>query len=177
MKTGLRETGIRGKGMDQFYLKDISLKNYRRFEQSTFELNRSMNVLVGKNGVGKTTILEAVNVMLGAYLAAFKKYVPSRFSFNISEDDILLKNNQKAADNIVLSPVIPQYPCAISCHLQWGQEELKYTRTVEKEGGRTKFAGTNPMQRKVEIWEWEIAKADGSDREVILPLVDRKSVV
>lgn len=157
--------------MEQFYLKNISLSNYRKFEQSKIDLNRSMNVLVGKNGVGKTTILEAVNVMLGAYLAAYKKYVPSRFSFNISENDIMLKNNQKAINDIILPPAIPQYPCKISCRLQWDKNEMEYTRSVEKEGGRTKFAGANPMQKKVEKWERAIERADGSDEDIILPLV------
>lgn len=157
--------------MEQFYLKDISLSNYRKFEQSMFALNRSMNVLVGKNGVGKTTILEAVNVTLGAYLAAYKKYVPSRFSFNISENDIMLKNNQRTVNDVVLPPAIPQYPCTISCHLQWDKDEVKYTRTVEKEGGRTKFAGSNPMQKRVGKWEKAMENADGSDEDIILPLV------
>ena len=46
-----------------------------------------MNVFAGKNGSGKTTVLEAANVVLGAYLAAFKTYVPSRFVFNIKSTD------------------------------------------------------------------------------------------
>lgn len=99
-------------------------------EQSKIDLNRSMNVLVGKNSVGKTTILEAVNVMLGACLAAYKKYVPSRFSFNISENDIMLKNNQKAENDVILPPAIPQYPCRISCRLQWDKNEMEYVRSI-----------------------------------------------
>lgn len=47
-----------------------------------------MNVFIGKNASGKTTVLEAVSVMLGAYLAAFKEYVPSRFVQNISDMDV-----------------------------------------------------------------------------------------
>lgn len=53
-------------------IQELSLFNYRRFENKKFTLNSRMNVFVGKNGSGKTSVLEAVNVMLGAYLAACK---------------------------------------------------------------------------------------------------------
>lgn len=64
--------------MEQFYLKDIELFHFRKFENVTYELNPRMNVIIGKNASGKTAILEAATVILGAYLTAFKEYVPSR---------------------------------------------------------------------------------------------------
>ena len=69
--------------MCEFRIQELSLFNYRIFENKKFTLNPRMNVFVGKNGSGKTSVLEAVNVMLGAYLAAYKTYVPSRFAYNI----------------------------------------------------------------------------------------------
>ena len=157
--------------MDGFYLKDITLSNYRRFDQRTWNLDQHMNVLIGKNAAGKTTVLEAVNVMLGAYLAAYKKYVPSRYVFNISDHDALQKVQQQYLKETVLPPSIRQFPCSVSCHLIWDKKEIQYTRILEKEGGRTKFAGANPMQPEVLKWEKEIEKADGSDAEQIFPLV------
>lgn len=58
--------------MKDFYIRKISLRNYRRFEEKTIYLNKNMNLLIGKNASGKTTVLEAVNVAMGAYLAAYK---------------------------------------------------------------------------------------------------------
>ena len=69
--------------MCEFKIQELALLNYRRFENEKFTLNPRMNVFAGKNGSGKTTVLEAANVMLGAYLAAYKTYVPSRFVYNI----------------------------------------------------------------------------------------------
>lgn len=68
--------------MCEFKIQELALFNYRRFENKKFMLNPRMNVFAGKNGSGKTTILEAANVILGAYLAAYKTYVPSRFVYN-----------------------------------------------------------------------------------------------
>lgn len=157
--------------MESFYLEKITLSNYRKFEKNTFGLNRYMNVLIGKNAAGKTTILEAVNVILGAYLAAYKKYVPSRFVYNISDSDILQKTVRPHSKEAAITPSIQQYPCTVKCELMWDGRRKIYSRTVEKEGGRTKFAGKNPMQTEVLKWEKEIEKADGSDAEHIYPLV------
>lgn len=45
--------------------------NYRKFENFEFDLNPSLTVLVGDNGVGKTTVLDAVAVAVGPFLSKF----------------------------------------------------------------------------------------------------------
>ena len=49
--------------MEQFYLKNIELFHFRKFEDITYELNPRMNVFIGKNASGQTPILEAANVI------------------------------------------------------------------------------------------------------------------
>ncbi len=157
--------------MKEFYLKEIRLKNYRKFESKTFNLNKQMNVFIGKNSSGKTSVLEAANVILGSYLAAFKKYVPSRFVFNISKEDPLLKKQVNSDYDILASAGIPQYPCSISCNMQWDKKNITFRRMVEKTEGRTKFDGNNPMQKDVTYWEETMQKANNEDRDIVLPLV------
>lgn len=156
--------------MEKLYLKKIELSNYRKFEDSEFELNPKMNIFIGKNASGKTTVLEAAAVMLGAYLAAFKEYVPSRFVYNISDNDVLRKSI-KPVKNIAMSSSVKQFPCTVGCTMIWDCEEIKYQRSLEKEGGRTKFTGRNPMREKVGEWEKDIKAADGRDKDLIFPLV------
>lgn len=62
--------------MEQFYLEKLTLRNYRRFSNKDVVLDQHMNVLIGSNASGKTTVLEAACVMLGAYLAAYKIVFP-----------------------------------------------------------------------------------------------------
>lgn len=42
------------------YLKKISLFNYKNFSEANFEFNKKINCFVGKNGVGKTNVLDAI---------------------------------------------------------------------------------------------------------------------
>jgi AAA15 family ATPase/GTPase len=46
------------------YLKQIKLKNYRLFDDIDITFQHGMNVLIGKNSTGKSTILEAIDFLL-----------------------------------------------------------------------------------------------------------------
>lgn len=159
--------------MCEFKIQELSLFNYRRFENKKFILNPRMNVFAGKNGSGKTAVLEAVNVMLGAYLAAYKTYVPTRFVYNIKSTDARRKAQISEDSTILTTGTISQYPCKISCRAKWDcrDKSIEFQRVLLKEDARTKFGGSNPMQPTVIAWEREIAQADHSDNEIVLPLV------
>ena len=156
--------------MEQFFLKNIELVHFRKFEEALFDLNPRMNVFIGKNASGKTTVLEAVTVILGAYLTGFKEYVPSRFGHNISDSDVL-KKALKPVKNVAVASAVQQFPCTVSSEFMWDKAVEKCVRTLEKEGGRTKFIGKNPMRDEIAKWEKAIKAADGSDENQIYPLV------
>lgn len=42
------------------YLKKISLFNYKNFSEATFDFDAKINCFVGKNGIGKTNVLDAI---------------------------------------------------------------------------------------------------------------------
>ena len=163
--------------MCNFRIKELTVTNYRKFERKTFQLNPKMNVFAGKNGSGKTAALEAAVVMMGAYLSAYKTYVPSQYVFNLSGDpengDAHKKVLTSQQEDVLTAGGVAQYPCKVSCTAIWGEEsnEISFQRIIEKEGSRTKFNGKNPMQPKVVEWEEAISKADHSDETSILPLV------
>lgn len=163
--------------MCNFRIKELTVTNYRKFEQRTFRLNPTMNVFAGKNGSGKTAVLEAAVVMMGAYLSAYKKYVPSKNVFNLSASatngDAHKKVLTSQKNGILTAGGTPQYPCKVRCSAVWGEDSnvVKFQRMIDKEGGRTKFDGTNPMQATVVQWEDAISQANHADEDLILPLV------
>lgn len=51
-------------------ISEVSLKNFRGYSDFKVSIHPSLNVLVGENGVGKTSILEALACGLGPFLTA-----------------------------------------------------------------------------------------------------------
>ena len=73
--------------------------------------------------------------------------------------------------NVAVTASVKQFPCTVSSQIMWDSKTVECVRTLEKEGGRTKFIGQNPMREMVAEWEKAIKAADGSDEGQIYPLV------
>ena len=65
-----------------FYVKEIKLNNFRCYGSKTVTFMPKINIIYGKNAVGKTTILESI-----AYLGLLK-------SFRDAKDVDLIKNGE-----------------------------------------------------------------------------------
>ena len=53
--------------MTEPFISKITLRNFKRFKELTFELKQGVNILYGTNGTGKTSILEAINIASGSF--------------------------------------------------------------------------------------------------------------
>ena len=168
-----------------FIIKVLRLQNFRRFHEKQFEFSPQMNVFIGKNASGKTSVLEAMTIIAGAYLSSFKQYVPSRFVQNISDQDVFLKGqiennflgrtvirkNKGVLNFIGPAETVQQFPCQVEAEILWNHKLCSCKRALEKAGGRTKFIGENPFRNLVQDWEQVVALNDGSDEKYIFPLV------
>ena len=75
-------------------IKSISLHNFRNVGNKTYDLNNNLIIFVGNNGVGKTSILEAI------YLCTTSKsHRTNNFKdlirFNNSNSEVLLKTDNR----------------------------------------------------------------------------------
>jgi len=66
-------------------VKSLKLNNYRNYSNYSIEFNPTLNIIVGKNGVGKTNILESIIV------------VSNTKSFRTMDDTNLIKKNEEFA--------------------------------------------------------------------------------
>ena len=47
-------------------LKNLSIKNYAIIEEVNFDFDRNLNIITGETGAGKSIVLGALNMVLGA---------------------------------------------------------------------------------------------------------------
>mgnify|MGYP000230379524 FL=1 len=50
---------------------DITIKNFRCYEEKSIEFRRGVNLLIGDNSVGKTSLLHACNLVVNAFFSGY----------------------------------------------------------------------------------------------------------
>lgn len=142
------------------YIKSLSLKNYRCYENIDVEFNPEYTVLVGVNGAGKSTILDGLATALGSYIAGFDGIV----SNGITRDDAHRKMYELG------SRVDPeeQYPVEVSAKCMVDKQEISWTRSLHGKDGRTHIKDAK------QIMDYGMLLQDrvrAGDKDMILPLI------
>lgn len=86
----------------------ISVKNYRALDDITINLNENMNVIYGVNGIGKSSILYAVNDVITLLLRGNISKVPNIFKDRIRNNDLPSEIILTFSDNSYVRIVSPQ---------------------------------------------------------------------
>lgn len=68
----------------------IQIENFKNFEKLEVEFEKGVNLFVGSNGSGKTSILEAINVALGGFFSSQEQKMQRMIE--ISESRIVIAN-------------------------------------------------------------------------------------
>ena len=104
-------------------LDQITLKNYRCFEQLTVDLHPQLTVLVAANGAGKTSILDAIRVLFDTYLGAF----PTGVGKGIRVSDVRLARAAQPPHFMTAA-----FPCEVHGRgvLVEGHEALSWSRAI-----------------------------------------------
>lgn len=108
-------------------LSRIRIKNFRCFAEKIFEFDKHFNVLIGDNATGKTAVLDAVAIGIGAYFLGIDQ---------APKNTILYKDIRK---NTFSKSREYQLPCEIEMTGSFAghQYPLIWQRTVLKSNGNT----------------------------------------
>lgn len=164
--------------MPQLNLQRLKLRNYRCFEEIDIDFHPRLTVLVASNGVGKTSILDAVAVAYGPYIGAFDEAVGKHFE---PSDIRQVQNRQTAALEMEYAPhgvtleatgIIPD-PLVQALHEVTALEEtagpLVWRRALT---GPTKAKTTIKDAKKlVDYGKWMQESVRTPGNEALLPLI------
>ncbi|MCI5973564.1 MAG: AAA family ATPase [Candidatus Methanomethylophilus alvus] len=104
----------------------VIIKNFKKFKLLPLELNDDLNILVGDNGSGKSTIMEAIHLALtGMYRGRQLKNELSQDLFNKSETDEYIEHTSKGEYNLPPSITIELYLKNVSPKLRGNRNSMK----------------------------------------------------
>ena len=108
-------------------LEKLSLINYKNIREATLELSPKINCMIGRNGVGKTNILDAVYFLSFCHSASN----PVDSALIRHDEDFLFVEGEYSASDISPSTFNPPPSTMISCGMKRGSK--KHFRRNKKE--------------------------------------------
>ena len=143
----------------------LTVLNFRRFEENSFELHPRFTLLVGDNGAGKTALLEALRVGVGAYLLGIDNSpVPAP---SIRRDCVRLETRQ-GGEFSTFERVIP---CVVRCEGRVHGQHLRWSRELTSVRGRTNRVGARTLVQCIDRHVQEDKKAMKDERAMNFTLV------
>ncbi|MFK2827158.1 AAA family ATPase [Bacillus sp. B190/17] len=147
-------------------IKIMSIENFKSFKYRNFTFNDRFTLIIGDNGTGKTSVLEALSVGLGGFLAG----VDGVSTRNISSEEV-----RKEWDRVGDATVTPekQLPCSVSCTGVIDERKFTWKRSIETINGKT----TRLHAKEIIAYAGDMQKQiiNEKNHNVILPLISYQS--
>ena len=143
------------------FLKNIRISNFKSIEDTKIEFEKGFNIIIGDNGVGKTSILEAISVALGGFLVGLDNVNTKHFT----KDEIRCESEILGQGSYNIKYITP---IQVDSEIELDNEDYKWTR--KKSSIKSSRSTVEPR---------DICKKAGSlsnDSKAILPLLNYQSV-
>jgi predicted ATP-binding protein involved in virulence len=137
----------------------LTISNFKKFTEQHLDFHKQFTLLVGENGAGKTSVLDALAVAIGLW----HKVAPGSGWRNILPEEIRLEPI-RVGDRITFSRVLPT--CITALGRIGHKDALKWTRMIKKGGARTTNAEAFDAERAISA----LAKAS-LDKRDLLPVL------
>ena len=142
-------------------LKSIKIKNYRCFKKADIDFDEQTTLIVGKNGAGKTAILDAVAVAVSTFLLGIDGGVGRS----------ILKDDARYEFHDLDGTVDPQHQFPVSIESIGDcldNHEVKWVRSLNSESGNTTVKEARELTNISKEAQKRIMTGDKS---LILPLI------
>lgn len=142
------------------YISELKIKNYRKFDEYQVKFDGQLSVLIGKNGSGKTSILEAVTVAVGTFFFG----IDGVSAIGIKPDDAHNKYFLLGED----VDVQKQFPVEISAKGFVEDKEIQWSRMLNSKGGKTTYVLAKEMTEISSQYQDRLMKGDST---LVLPIL------
>ena len=142
-------------------LKKVRITNYRCFKEAEIDFDEHTTLIVGKNGAGKTAILDAVAVAISTFLLG----IDGGVSRNISRDDARYEFHD------LDGTVDPQHQFPVNIESTGDcldNHDVKWVRSLNSESGNTTVKEARELTNISKDTQKRIMTGDKS---LILPLI------
>lgn len=142
-------------------LNNIKISNYRCFKEAEIDFDEHTTLIVGKNGAGKTAILDAVAVAVSAFLLG----IDSGVSRSISKDDARYEFHD------LDGTVDPQHQFPVNIESTGDcldNYNVKWVRSLNSESGNTTVKEARELTNISKDTQKRIM---AGDKSLILPLI------
>lgn len=142
------------------YLNTIALHNFRCFEELNIHFNPRLSVIVGNNGSGKSTVLEAAAIAAGTLTAAMDGLT----NYGIKKSDAHYKYFNMGS----VIDVQPQFPVSIEANGIIDNRSISWTRTLNSAKGRGSLSNAKELTSIALEYQQRMRQGDS---RLILPVI------
>ncbi|MGB5989393.1 MAG: AAA family ATPase [Marinifilaceae bacterium] len=116
----------------------ITIKNFKKFKELDLTFKDGVNILIGNNASGKTSILEALKILLGGYFYGINSHLTSSPSIHKTRDvQNIIDEQGKLKFN---------YPTCLYAEGIVHGERVKWNRDLNRAKGSTTIAGLSHIK-------------------------------
>lgn len=146
----------------------LTVRNFKGFKESTFSFDPEFNLVVGVNGTGKTSLLEALSVALGSWFLGLRGYDTR----HINPQEVLLLGFRRddvgvSGEQVTSMSWEAQYPCAIQATGEVLGTQISWSRVLNTPHGRTTYVDARNIKDLASGADSKVR----SGEDILLPLI------
>ena len=138
----------------------LIVKNFKGFDSQEFNFHPQFNLIIGKNGTGKTSLLDALSVAMRSWFLGLR----GTDSRHIKPHEVRLAHFPDQESGFNWENI---YPCTVTAHGDIRERALSWTRSLNTPHGRTTYIHATEIKRLAE----QTDQAIRSGHDIILPLI------
>lgn len=141
-------------------IENLRLTNFMCYAEHEVKLSRQFNLIVGDNGKGKTTLLNAASVALGAAMLSFPEPANAR---SINREEVHRKFYTKGQT----TTAEPQFPCVVECSGEFNGFYGSWARELKSEDSRTTRQNAKELRHVAKVLHGKVQE----NQDDLLPVI------